>query len=194
VAVPEVLGSRSTDLVAGIGGVEGRALRPGDVLPIGATRAAVGARKLRREFEPAAPERIHVLFGPGPQHDRLTWELTQFTAQTFGVSPDSDRMGIRLSGRAIGGEREQVLSEGQPAGAIQLPSAGLPIVLLAGRQTVGGYPKLGVVAPPGLADLGQALPGTQVSFEFVGLVELERVTRRWLTTLATSSLVAESCA
>lgn len=193
-AVPEALGSRSTDLVAGIGGVEGRPLKAGDVLAIGEPPSAVGVRKLRPAFEPLASERIQVQFGAGPQHDRLARERIQFVGEVFEVSSESDRMGIRLAGRAISGERQQVLSEGQPAGAIQLPAGGLPIVLLAGRQTVGGYPKLGVVAPRGLADLGQALPGVQVSFEFVDLPELESATRRWLQTVATPSLVTEPCA
>ncbi len=88
-------------------------------------------------------------------------------------------MGVRLRGRPVSYSGQEVLSEGQPAGAIQIPSGGEPIVLLAARQTVGGYPKIGVVGARGLAELGQALPGDLVTFEFASLEELQLDTRRW---------------
>jgi len=192
-SVPEVLGSRSTDLVAGIGGLDGRRLRFGDALQTGRHRSPVRALRVRPAFEPVAGERLHVLFSAGPQHHLLTDELSQFTGQVFEVASESDRMGIRLNGTAIKGKRRQILSEGQPAGAIQLPGGGVPIVLLAGRQSVGGYPKLGVVGLRGLADLGQALPSVKVSFELADPGESAAATVRWLRTLATPALVTEPC-
>jgi antagonist of KipI len=84
-----------------------------------------------------------------------------------------------------------VLSEGQPGGAIEVPQGGHPIILLAGRQTVGGYPKIGVVGQRSLSDLGQALPGTEITFEPLSIAELSADTGRWRAVLDNPSSVTE---
>ncbi len=179
--VPLFLGSRSTDLVAGVGGVDGRCLRRGDQLRATPSPSALKIRwRLRPALRPTSLHRLHLLCAPGPQ-----WSGFQAAARSvleadlYQVSPDCDRMGVRLRGRPVAYSGQEVLSEGQPAGAIQIPSGGEPIVLLAARQTVGGYPKIGVVGARGLAELGQALPGDLVTFEFASLEELQLDTRRW---------------
>lgn len=165
---PPVLGSRSTDLQAGLGGYAGRALRPGDRIPVGASHAPMTARAgalLRPEaasylWQDAA---LRVLSGPHTRFFRReAW--TQLLKSDYTVSPASDRMAYRLSGETIPRETAEVLSAGTVAGAIQVPADGQPIVLLADRQTVGGYPILGCVVQADLPRLSQKLPGEIVRF------------------------------
>jgi allophanate hydrolase subunit 2 len=129
---------------------------------------------------PAALHRWQLLCSPGPQwRDFDPSARATLESDLYVVSPDCDRMGVRLRGRAVAYSGPPVLSEGQPAGAIQIPAGGQPIVLLAGRQTIGGYPKVGVVGRRGLAEMGQALPGDLVTFEFASLQEVTLDSRRW---------------
>lgn len=165
--VPLVLGSRATHLVSRMGGLDGRALRTGDRLPIGPSptvqphRAAAGpaAHWLR-----PGPQALRVL--AGPQDDWFT-EASRHALFTtaFTVSPRSDRMGFRLDGpalvRAHGGE---LLSEPVPFGAIQVPAGGAPILLMADRQTAGGYPKIATVIAADLPVAGQLGPGDHIRF------------------------------
>ncbi len=181
VDAPRFLGSRSTDLVAGVGGVDGRCLRRGDELGTGARPTAQWLRRrLHRSVCPVALHRINLLCAHGPQwnaFDRLA--IATLESDLYTVSPDCDRMGVRLRGRTISYGGPPVLSEGQPAGAVQITVGGEPIVLLAGRQTVGGYPKIGLVGWRGLAEMGQALPGDVVAFEFVSMQQLTLDTKSW---------------
>lgn len=189
VAVPQVLGSRSTCLAAGFGGLDGRALRAGDVI------AAYPGRGLP---PPAGevPPGLRVSGGreatlrvtPGPQAgwlSRETWEA--FLGQGYTVGPASDRMGLRLEGsRPVIPEPRELVSEGVPAGAVQLPPSGQPILLLADRQTTGGYPKPAVVAAVDLPVAAQLLPGARVRFLSINpaaarrlLEERERLLASW---------------
>ncbi len=181
--VPLVMGSRSTDLLAGFGGLDGRRLERGDRLPTLGGAAIPGRRRLTPQFELRQGDRVRVRFCADPRYPQLQGALAQFIAQGWEVGPELDRVGLRLVGKEILGSRDQVLSEGQPAGAIQLPGSGLPIVLLSARHTVGGYPKLGVVGPMGICTLAQATPGTKVAFELVESDQLAREARGWLAAL-----------
>ncbi len=186
VEAPLFLGSRSTDLVAGVGGLEGRCLRPGDRFPTGSGRTEPWpGLRLRPSSRPVATHRVHLLCSPGPQWSAFDRSASAtLESDLYLVSPDCDRMGVRLRGRSVAYAGPPVLSEGQPAGSIQIPSGGEPIVLLAGRQTIGGYPKIGVVGCRGLAEMGQALPGDVVTFEFTSLEQLALDTRSWWSKLA----------
>jgi biotin-dependent carboxylase-like uncharacterized protein len=174
IEVPPVLGSRSTNLPSGFGGVAGRALRKGDIL-----RRAVVENELRfagRAFEPAwIPEypsrwRLRVVWGP--QDDQFAEDGKQaFVAGIFSVSPDSDRTGIRLKGPAVArqpGLPESIISEGVIAGAIQVPGDGQPIIIL-GETATGGYRKIATVISADLPLLGQITPGDEVVFEAVSM-------------------------
>jgi biotin-dependent carboxylase-like uncharacterized protein len=170
-AVPPVMGSRSTDLFGGFGGWEGRALRAGDELPVGAP-AAPPAVLLRRRLagppppnEPDAPTRVVL----GPQTERFTREgVETFLGHAYAVSSASDRMGMRLTGPPIALARgADLISEGIAHGAVQVPGDGQPIVLLAARQTVGGYPKIATAIGADLDALGQRRPGDRVRFAAV---------------------------
>lgn len=161
--VPIVMGSRSTDLTAGIGGYRGRALRPGDLLPIGRLRRSMSAGSVERtRLEP--PHLFEVL--PGPQADQFddqAWET--LLSQPFTVSAASNRMGLRLGGPVIMPlETADIISEGIVTGAIQITGGGQPIVMLPGHATIGGYTKIATVIDAHLDRLGQLRPGDELRF------------------------------
>lgn len=163
---PPVLGSRSTHLVSRMGGVAGRAIRPGDVLPVGAM-AAVRSRPLETGSDRARacpPDVLRVLLGP--QDAWFTREAVEaLVGQPFAISSASDRMGFRLEGpRLATSHAGQLLSEPVAFGAIQVPASGAPILLMADRQTAGGYPKIATVIAADLPAAGQLAPGDVVRF------------------------------
>lgn len=164
---PVVLGSRATHVVSRMGGLEGRALLPGDVLPvaIGATHAAGRATRSPLPLATApGTRRLRVLLGP--QDDWFTMSsVDALLGGTFSVSPRSDRMGFRLDGPALTTKRAgELVSEPVAFGAIQVPSGGAPILLMADRQTAGGYPKIATVITADLPLAGQLAPGESVRF------------------------------
>lgn len=163
--VPVVLGSRSTDLRGGFGGMRGRALRRRDRLALVdppelyAAAAAPGWWVDPHALEPrAAPIR----FVPAPGTDRAL--LRGFASGDWQVAADSNRQGVRLQGRALGSPGASGASAPVAPGTIQLPPDGQPIVLLADAQTMGGYLRLGHVASADLHRLAQAVPGTTLRF------------------------------
>ncbi len=160
--VPLVLGSRSTCLRGGFGGLEGRVLREGDELKIGGAPAAPPAEDAWR---PHLGEPVRLRVRPGP-HARLlsAADRTQLTTAAFRLRPDSDRMGARLEGPRLESGRPEVLTLPTLPGAVQLTPAGQVIVLLNDAQTTGGYPLVGMVVEDDLGDLAQARPGAAVYF------------------------------
>ena len=181
--VPLVLGSRSADLRAGFGGVNGRPLRDGEEFPFGENpqRAKLLINKLRKEK----------IAGWKPPHDWSSTErrtptlryirgvdwtrfndvaIERFATEPFIVSPDSDRMGIRLDGPRLE-RREDVdlLSEAVAPGAVQVPPSGQPILLLNDCQTIGGYPKIAHVIAVDLPIATQLCPGDRVRFSEVSI-------------------------
>jgi allophanate hydrolase len=173
-AVPAVLGSASTYARAGLGGHQGRGLAAGDKLGAGAAPARPLERVLRRPpAVPAGPIRVV----PGPQADHFSAEaLAAFFADTYRVSAEADRMGVRLQGPALAhrsGAAAEIVSDATVPGSIQVPGNGLPIVLLADGQTVGGYPKIGTVASADLARLATAPIGAELRFEAVSVAQAE---------------------
>ncbi len=180
IAVPEVMGSRSTYQLAGFGGLEGRSLRRGDLLHVGP--GSPGAREHR--FLPEAvrpPQRgtLRLRISLGPQDDCFTPDcLEELPDLRFKVSGDSNRMGVRLEGPALTHVpgRNEIVSDASPPGAVQVPASGRPIVMGPEHGATGGYPKLGVVTAPDLARLGQALPGSEVAFEVVSPEEARALT------------------
>ena len=165
VEVPPVLGSRSTSLVSGMGPFGGRALIAGDVLPVGlSTRSAVSTRPGRPLRLPEGGARLHVMAGP---HDgRFTPEARElFSSGRFTVTTKSNRMGYRLDGPPLALEpTADILSDATPIGSVQVPRSGQPILLMADRQTTGGYPKIATVITADLPLAGQLAPGDWISF------------------------------
>jgi antagonist of KipI len=178
--VPTVLGSRSTYLPAAFGGFHGRALRAGDVLPLGASReqsagAASGSRAVARASIPRYERALRVI--PGEHLARLTGGAREtMFASDLTVSPQSDRMGYRLQGVVLEASGlPEVLSAAVTMGTIQLPRDGAPIVLMADRQTTGGYPRLGQIATVDLGAAAQLRPGATVRFEEISLHDAQRL-------------------
>ncbi len=203
VDVPEVLGSRSTYLRAGFGGFQGRALKAGD--RVDALVAAQSYFQGLRESQAftvngfAAPKwsvrADSARLSSHPQHIRFVagrhWEhlppsvRNRFAGENFRVGTASDRMGYRLEGGNL--ERHDygdIASEAVAFGTIQLPPDGNPIVLMADRQTVGGYPRVGEVASVDLPLLAQLKPGDTLSFERIALSEAQHLVHRQMSALA----------
>lgn len=166
IEVPTVLGSRSTLLAAGFGGIDGRALRAGDRLPVGAARGRAHRRRLRSGVLPAYGPRVELRVVRGPQIEAFAGRgVATFFASDYRVSPRSDRMGLRLEGPTIDrvGSAD-ILPEGIAPGAIQVPADGNPIVLGVDRPTTGGYTKIGAVIAADLGHVAQAKPGDRFHF------------------------------
>jgi biotin-dependent carboxylase-like uncharacterized protein len=161
--VPLVLGSASTALGAGFGGLEGRLLRPGDVVRAAREDEGVpgpeAAWPALAEDPLTAPDRpIRLLAGPADRLDAMV-------AADWKVGSGSDRVGLRLEGPSLEAPGSgELLSHGVVTGAVQLPPDGAPIVLLADHQTTGGYPIAAVVITADHPRLGQLRPGASVRF------------------------------
>ena len=163
-AVPLILGSRATHVMSAMGGLEGRALRAGDRLPLG--NASAPGRSV--SYSPARSEEQHVRVRvlPGLQRDEFSDEAFKtLQAAPYRVGLDSDRTGFRLEGAGILHQRDgEMISDATPMGAIQIPGSGLPILLMADRQTTGGYPQLATVITADLCVAAQLGPGDTVAF------------------------------
>jgi biotin-dependent carboxylase-like uncharacterized protein len=165
-AVPAALGSRSTDLLSGIG--PGR-LRAGDTLPLGEPDGVPGGADELGPSPVADEIELPVLLGP--RDDWFTGPAAQLTAGRWEVSPDSNRIGLRTVGPALRRADEfagaELPSEPVVTGALQVPASGRPVVFLADHPTTGGYPVIGVVLAAALPALAQARPGSAVRFRVV---------------------------
>lgn len=172
--VPLVLGSKSTYLRANLGGLEGRALARGDRLNIKTMCAR--HRRLPQEYVPCY-ELDHIRVILGPDGGRFTPDgVNAFLSSEYKVLPESDRMGLRLQGPKVEHMRgADIISEPVCTGAIQVPGNGQPIVLLADRQTTGGYTKIATVISADLYRLGQAKPGDKISFQEISLEQAHRL-------------------
>jgi len=166
--VPIILGSRSTYTRAGFGGWEGRALRPGDRIPLRTHPPAHGMPCLAvpEDLRPDYPDEISVRAVPSHETGRFKPDSVQrFYREPYTVSPKSDRMGCRLDGIPLEHTRgADIVSSGVQTGTVQVPGDGRPIVLLADRQTTGGYTRIAHVIQADLSRLGQARPGCRVRF------------------------------
>jgi antagonist of KipI len=190
-AVPGVLGSRSTYTRARLGGVSGRALRAGDVLPTGEAgtlsrriaatlhRPGAGVQIARvgpvtRATSPGGSPPVVRLI-PGAHQPSLAAEsLARLWAEPFRVSGRSDRMAYRLEGAGLKLEHPvEVLSEGVAWGTMQLPPDGDPLILMADRQTTGGYPRIAEAAAVDLPLLAQLRPGDLVRFRPCSVAEAQ---------------------
>ncbi|MGG4489158.1 biotin-dependent carboxyltransferase family protein [Metabacillus idriensis] len=192
IGVPEVMGSKSTYLRAGIGGYEGRAIENGDILSIGEMSAQ--SIKLHEslldsaphseiewsaspEFIPFLREDDFVRVIKGRQFDDFSEESkSMIFTESYKITPNSDRMGYRMDGPLLSlEEKTEMISEAVSFGTIQVPADGNPIILLADRQTTGGYPKIAQVASVDLPYLAQYKPGQVVRFKEISLEEAQEL-------------------
>ena len=169
VEAPVVLGSRSTDLLGKLGRPP---LTAGEALATGPATAPgwwLAGRRLPPDLVPAYPSELEVRVVPGPQHDRFAAEaFATLAANTYTLNPRSDRMGCRLDGPPLQHlSGADIISDGMPLGGIQIPPDGKPIILLQGRQTMGGYTKIGTVIASDAARVAQLPPGGRLRFRWV---------------------------
>lgn len=171
--LPRVMNSCSTFLPAGIGGFQGRALRRGDQIAPGKETARPSCK-----LEPARGASLLRCRGPirvtaALQYGWFTQEaIQQFQQQAFTLRDDSNRSGLRLQGEPVlPMQRRELLTEGIPLGAVQIPPDGQPIVLFVDQQTTGGYPKIANVIAADLWRVGQLRPRDKVTFSFVKISE-----------------------
>ncbi len=180
--IPPVLASKSTLTRGTLGGLHGVPLKAGDEIalaPVSGRWSPLRAPSAyRRQYSHKVTARIIL----GPQDDCFTKEaLRLLLSSSFTVSPNSDRMGLRLSGprlRHRGGA--DIVSDAVVTGAIQVPGDGNPIIMTADRPTTGGYPKIGVVITPDIDMLGQARPGDEVRFSAVSLAQAHDLYGRYM--------------
>ncbi len=185
-SVPRVLGSRSTDLKGGFGGLQGRALKAGDRLFTGAAmdpfprwgnpnREAMVVLPFEVAVPGSTPEVLRLV--PGPHLGCLRPEARQaLETQVFTLDPRSDRQGLRLLGPALLlQESLEITTAGVAFGTVQLPPEGHPIILMADRQSTGGYPRLGEVYAVDLPRAAQARPGEALTFRVGEVQEARRL-------------------
>ena len=182
IAVPEVMGSRSTYVKAGIGGLDGRALRAGDVISAYETGGALRAnRRMPDGRIPVYGGKAELRVVLGPQNGAFTRQgVRTFLTAEYAVSIQSDRMGYRLEGPVIEHrDGADIVSDGAPMGAVQVPQSGdgKPIILMADRGTTGGYTKIAAVITADLDKVAQAMPGGAVAFRAVTLEEARAALR-----------------
>ena len=191
-----VLGSRATHLVSRMGGFNGRALAAGDRVPIADASAG---RRQRNSIGLTLPSKGRALLRvmAGPQADWFDADaLKTIAGVSFRISPQSNRMGYRLQGPPLVRQRAgELISEPLGIGAIQVPSAGEPILLMADRQTAGGYPKIGYVISADLPLAGQLAPGDFIEFHLcsqaeavAALISRERQLLRYADLLAPGAI------
>lgn len=175
---PPALGSRSTYLRGQLGGHQGRALRKGDVLPLGPPSGGAPAEVLG-QFIPDYTQPPIARVVPGPQDDRFTERgLAALFDAPYEMTTQSDRMGARLRGARIEHTRgHDIISDGVAWGGIQVVGDGQPIVLLADRQSTGGYTKIGTVCSFDIGRVCQVKPGQHLSFVRVTVAEAHELLR-----------------
>ena len=171
--IAPVMGSRSTYMKAKIGGVEGRKLQKDDVIKFRKPNPdlrGLNIRHISPEFVPRLEYKLRVVLGP--QDDMFTEHgIETFLSESYVVTPEFDRMGCRLDGEIIEhkGESGDIISDGIAFGAIQVPTAGKPIIMLSDRQTTGGYTKIANVISADFRILAQLKAGDRVRFAQVSV-------------------------
>lgn len=193
IEVKAFLGSASTHILSGLGGFEGRALRKGDVLKVGAPSGAARTRRLSacalNEIQPRRVLRVT----PGPQDDWFPEASRRvFYQSAYRVAEETNRMGIRLQGASVVNAAEgELTSEGVSLGAVQVPEGGLPIILFVEQQTTGGYPKIANVISADFHSLGQLRPRDEIRFERVDWGTARDLLREQEELLASEELLFE---
>lgn len=180
---PLVLGSRSTHCASETGGLKGRPLKAGDCLysrrPDKFIDRVIDTR-LPDQLIPRYEQSVTLRIILGPQQDDFQKRaLETLTTSTYSVSPQSDRMGYRLTGPPlIRKGSAQCVSDGTTTGALQVPPDGQPILLMADRQTTGGYPKIAVVISTDLPRAAQLAPGNTITFEICTVRQAQTLLRQ----------------
>ena len=166
--VPSVLGSRSTHVASGMGGLAGRPLRAGDALDVaqsGGSSVREGTSRAPAFRVPRDGAQVRVIVGPHVEFFDSEQQKA-FERSRYRVAPEADRMGYRLEGEGLQISNDvSVISSAVPIGSVQVPPGGLPIVLMADHQTIGGYPRIATVITADLPVLGQLKATDWIEFE-----------------------------
>ncbi len=182
--IAPVLGSRSTYRRAALGGYRGRPFQTGDGLPLCLALSCRAAVRIKADIR--APDVLRAMRGPNAAYFSPGAFETLF-ASAYIVAQASDRMGLRLQGPTLDRATEgELAAQGTTAGALQVPADGQPILLLADRQTAGGYPRIATVTGADIAAAGRLAPGMSVRFKEVDREEAVRLLREqqaWLAGL-----------
>jgi len=179
--IPKVMGSFSTNLKCKIGGFEGRPLRAGDKLPVNEYTGFFPNLYLKEMLIPFKKKDdetlLHIIWGPQDYVFTQAGKDT-FTTEYYSITDESDRMGYRLDGPVVEyKDSVDILSDGIVFGSIQIPANGKPMILMADRQTTGGYAKIATVISADLHKLSQCMPGEKVRFCAVTLEEAKRINK-----------------
>ncbi len=180
VATAPALGSRATYLRGRLGGLDGRALRKGDRLPLGPAPAMPDRLSaVRQEFVPSYSGEPEIRVVLGPQDDRFTAAgVAAFLEGPYEMLPQSDRMGARFRGPRVEHARgHDIISDGIPLGGVQVVGDGQPIVLLVDRQSTGGYTKIATVCSFEVERVAQMKPGQRLRFRRIGIAEAHAALR-----------------
>ncbi len=172
--IPKIMNSYSTYVDAGIGGWKGRSLQPGDRIPYNPRLDKLEQKNIHNGYY----SRHHTLrILPGPEFHWFSQKsLTDFEIHRFNVSKDTNRMGIRLVGPKVALTKSvSMISSGIIPGTIQIPPGGNPVIITADGQTVGGYPRLGIVVSRDISLLGQIKPGDFVRFQYFLLEDARKL-------------------
>ena len=184
--VPPIMGSKSTYLRGGFGGFQGRALEEGDLIPLGKPAfhpLSLAGRVFQTGRIPNYSDSPEVRVVLGPQDDYFTGEgIATFLSSEYKVSPTSDRMGYRLQGPEIDHKGQaDIISDGIALGSVQVPADKQPIVMMADRQTTGGYPKIATVISADILLLAQCMPGAStVTFKVVTIEKAQACYREMM--------------
>ena len=173
----EIMGSKSTYIRAGIGGLQGRPLIKGDRLRIGRQRPGLSPCRVKEAFIPRYGGTWKTRVILGPQDDYFSKRgIETFLSSEYTITPQSDRMGYRLQGPMIEHAKgTDIISDATCLGSVQVPGHGLPIILLVDRQTTGGYPKIATALTVDVYDLGQAKPGDGIQFSPISVAKAHEI-------------------
>lgn len=189
--VPEVMGSRATCLPAAVGGHHGRPLQAGDIIPMGESRHSIPRIIIPELLTPVGNDGMPFRIIPGPEVNYLASAgVVSLLTSTYTVSEQSNRMGYRLEGQQVmlskpGGN---IISCGIAPGTMQITGSGQPIILMADRQTTGGYARVAVVASVDMSRLAQLRPGDTLRFEEVSIGQAQKLLLQRKALLANQNL------
>ncbi|RXJ94216.1 urea amidolyase [Malaciobacter molluscorum] len=174
IKIPKQFGSYSTSIKEKIGGIDGRLLKKGDILPI-ENICSFNKRKISFKYLPKYKEELQLRVILSYQEEYFTKEQkNKFFSSIYTISNEFNRMACKLKGEKIDCEIDGVISEAISFGAIQIPKDGQPIILLKERQTIGGYPKIGTVLTIDCFKLAQLRPNMKIKFKEISLNEAQK--------------------
>ncbi|MGE5630637.1 MAG: biotin-dependent carboxyltransferase family protein [Caulobacteraceae bacterium] len=182
--IPAVMGSRSTFIRGGIGGYDGRKLKGNDEINIrkgGSAIAELVDRVIPVDYIPAYEPSCSIRAVLGPQDDCFSGEsIDRFFGSEYAVTNEADRMGYRLSGPVLGHKSgADIISDGINLGSIQVPGHGMPIVMMADRQTTGGYTKIATVISADISKMAQLKPGDRIRFKSIDVYEAQKALKEY---------------